>query len=122
MPPGGDGLLTGKIDRVDTYEKDGTTYFRIVDYKTGRKDFSYTDLLYGKDLQMLLYLFALQETRKRPAIPCAGRGALCAGPLRYDPARARRRRRRGRRRAPQAAAPQGPRPAGRSDPAGDGAL
>lgn len=76
MPPGGDGLLTGKIDRVDTYEKDGTTYFRIVDYKTGRKDFSYTDLLYGKDLQMLLYLFALQENQKKSGHPMQPAGAL----------------------------------------------
>ena len=72
----GDGLLTGKIDRVDTYEKDGTTYFRIVDYKTGRKDFSYTDLLYGKDLQMLLYLFALQENQKKAGHPMQPAGAL----------------------------------------------
>ena len=72
----GDGLLTGKIDRVDTYEKDGTTYFRIVDYKTGRKDFSYTDLLYGKDLQMLLYLFALQENQKKSGHPMQPAGAL----------------------------------------------
>ena len=74
--PRGDGLLTGKIDRVDTYEKDGTTYFRIVDYKTGRKDFSYTDLLYGKDLQMLLYLFALQENQKKSGHPMQPAGAL----------------------------------------------
>ena len=32
----------------------------VADYKTGRKDFSLTDVYYGLGMQMLLYLFALQ--------------------------------------------------------------
>lgn len=72
----GSGLLTGQIDRVDTYETDGTRYFRIIDYKTGHKDFDYAELLYGKNLQMLLYLFALESYQKRAGTPMQPAGVL----------------------------------------------
>lgn len=58
----GTGILSGKVDRVDVFPKDGKTYFRVIDYKTGRKDFDYADILLGEGLQMLLYLFALQRS------------------------------------------------------------
>ncbi len=51
--------LYGSIDRVDTYEKDGVTYVRVVDYKTYVKRFSLDDVAAGINLQMLLYLFAV---------------------------------------------------------------
>lgn len=41
----------------------GGKYFRVIDYKTGHKDFDYTDLLCGKGLQMLLYLFAIERAK-----------------------------------------------------------
>lgn len=72
----GMGLLTGQIDRVDTYEKGGTTYFRIIDYKTGRKDFDYAELLYGQNLQMLLYLSALEADQARKGHPIKPAGVL----------------------------------------------
>lgn len=53
--------ISGFVDRVDLYEKDGRCYVRVVDYKTGRKDFDYTDILNGTGLQMLIYLFALRQ-------------------------------------------------------------
>ena len=53
--------VSGFVDRVDLYEADGKTYVRVVDYKTGHKDFDYTDILNGAGLQMLIYLFALKE-------------------------------------------------------------
>lgn len=57
----GDALLRGYVDRVDRFDApDGTRYIRVVDYKTGSKDFSYTDLLIGRGLQMLIYLYALR--------------------------------------------------------------
>ncbi len=58
---GGSLIIHGIVDRVDTYEKDGITYFRIVDYKTGGKDFVLEDIYHGIGLQMLLYLFALEK-------------------------------------------------------------
>ncbi|MBQ3999465.1 MAG: PD-(D/E)XK nuclease family protein [Oscillospiraceae bacterium] len=51
----------GKIDRVDTYTHDGETYVRIVDYKTGGKDFKLSDVWQGLNVQMLLYLFAVKN-------------------------------------------------------------
>ena len=53
--------ISGFVDRVDLYEENGKTYVRVVDYKTGKKDFDFTDILYGAGLQMLIYLFALQH-------------------------------------------------------------
>ena len=54
-------MLRGFVDRVDTWEQNGQAYFRVVDYKTGKKDFDYCDIYNGLGLQMLLYLFALEE-------------------------------------------------------------
>jgi len=53
--------LRGVVDRVDIWNEDGRNYFRVVDYKTGKKDFDYCDVLNGVGLQMLLYLFALEH-------------------------------------------------------------
>ena len=72
----GSAQLVGQIDRVDVYETENASYFRIVDYKTGHKDFEYTELLYGRNLQMLLYLFALQSAQKAAGRPMQPAGAL----------------------------------------------
>lgn len=61
---------------MDTYEADGRRYFRIIDYKTGHKDFDYAELLYGKNLQMLLYLFALESYQRRAGTPMQPAGVL----------------------------------------------
>lgn len=54
-------ILTGIADRVDGWEHDGKLYLRVVDYKTGKKEFSLSDVWYGMGLQMLLYLFTLEK-------------------------------------------------------------
>ncbi len=61
LPDGMMLYLNGKIDRVDLTEQDGKQYLRIVDYKTGAKEFFLGDIYYGLNLQMLLYLFALMD-------------------------------------------------------------
>lgn len=53
--------LRGFVDRVDVWENNGKQYFRVVDYKTGKKDFDYCDIYNGYGLQMLLYMFALEQ-------------------------------------------------------------
>ena len=74
-------LVEGKIDRVDMMEKNGKKYIRIVDYKSGNKIFSLTDVYYGISLQMLIYLFAIWEKGKGKY-----EGAIPAGIL-YMPAK-----------------------------------
>lgn len=56
--------LSGLVDRVDCWEHDGKRYLRVVDYKTGKKAFDFTDIQNGLGLQMLLYLFALEKEGK----------------------------------------------------------
>ena len=74
--------VSGKVDRVDGWLHDGKLYLRVVDYKTGKKSFDLTDIRYGLGIQMLLYLFTLQQEGQdyfgHPIVPC---GVL------YQPAR-----------------------------------
>ncbi len=53
--------LKGSIDRVDSMERDGKTYVRIVDYKSGGKEFSLNDVFHGLNMQMLIYLYAVNQ-------------------------------------------------------------
>lgn len=52
-------ILTGRIDRVDILDEDGTVYIKIIDYKSGSQDFQLVDIYYGIQLQLILYLDAL---------------------------------------------------------------
>ncbi len=53
-------VFSGIVDRVDILRlDDGKVYIRVVDYKTGTKQFSIEDINHGLNVQMLLYLFAL---------------------------------------------------------------
>ena len=74
--------LQGFVDRVDTFEVAGVKYFRVVDYKTGKKDFDYCDVFNGVGLQMLLYLFALEQEGEE----MLGSKRIAAG-VQYFPAR-----------------------------------
>ena len=58
---GGDVIVRGKVDRVDMMKKDKAGYIRIIDYKTGSKEFRISDLLYGLNMQMLIYLSAITK-------------------------------------------------------------
>ncbi len=61
--PGADipACVRGAVDRVDVWNHNGNHYYRVVDYKTGIKDFDYCDVFNGIGLQMLLYMFALEN-------------------------------------------------------------
>lgn len=63
-PSGAVVKVGGVIDRVDIYDSPEGKYVRIVDYKTGKKEFKLFDVLYGLNLQMLIYLAALKESGK----------------------------------------------------------
>lgn len=75
--------LRGFVDRIDAWRCEGRNYFRVVDYKTGKKDFDYCDVFNGLGLQMLLYLFVLQSEGK----DLLGEHPIPAG-VQYFPARA----------------------------------
>lgn len=77
-----DAELRGFVDRVDVWTNGNQNYFRVVDYKTGRKDFDYCDVYNGLGLQMLLYLFALEEEGRS----LLGENPVSAG-VQYFPAR-----------------------------------
>lgn len=53
--------LSGKVDRVDGYIKNGRLYLRVMDYKSGKKSFSLSDIWYGLNMQLIIYLYALQQ-------------------------------------------------------------
>lgn len=57
-------VISGFVDRVDGWVKDGTLYLRVVDYKSGNKVFDLTEVWHGLQMQMLLYLFTLQDQGK----------------------------------------------------------
>ncbi len=61
LSDGGIVTLNGKIDRVDVFRHDGKAYLRTVDYKTGKKLFSIGDIDKKKNLQLLLYIYALTD-------------------------------------------------------------
>ncbi len=75
-------LLRGFVDRVDVWRSGYTNYYRVVDYKTGRKSFDYCDVFNGVGLQMLLYMFVLRENGGE----LLGAPAAAAG-VQYFPAR-----------------------------------
>ena len=54
--------LVGKVDRVDTAEISGINYLRVIDYKSGGKEFSLADVNAGLSIQMSLYLSALLKS------------------------------------------------------------
>ena len=62
LDDGGSITIKGAVDRVDTYEENGKRYIRVVDYKSGNKQFSLSDILYGLNLQMFIYLFTLTQS------------------------------------------------------------
>lgn len=65
IPGGGSVQLHGIVDRVDTMtDENGKTYLRVLDYKSGGKDFKLDDVLSGLNIQMLVYLMCLFENGK----------------------------------------------------------
>lgn len=60
--PGGVKLqLRGKIDRIDLCEENGKQLVRVIDYKTGTKTLDLTELYYGLQIQLPLYMNAAME-------------------------------------------------------------
>ena len=56
--------LHGKIDRVDTCETKDQVFVKVIDYKTGKVSFSLSDLYYGLQMQLVIYLSAVMRMEK----------------------------------------------------------
>jgi ATP-dependent helicase/nuclease subunit B len=65
--------LVGRIDRVDKLLLEGEEFYRIIDYKSGSKDFKLSDVYYGLQIQLLTYLDAMltneNNTSAAPVLP-----------------------------------------------------
>lgn len=57
--------LKGRVDRIDKVDLNGETYIRIVDYKSGSKNFDLNELYYGLQIQLLVYLDAILKNSKQ---------------------------------------------------------
>ncbi len=73
--------LRGKIDRVDTYEDAEHIYVKVIDYKSGSKDFTLAQVYRGLDLQLVVYLNAAKEILEKEA---GGKEIVPAGILYYN--------------------------------------
>ena len=74
--------VVGTVDRVDAMQLGETTYLRVVDYKTGGKNFALKEVYCGLDCQMLIYLFTLERNAGNlfPNAQAAGIEYLLADP------------------------------------------
>ena len=57
--------LNGTVDRLDSWNG----YIRIIDYKTGSRSFKLPDILFGQNMQMLIYLYAVSKSSEFGGIP-----------------------------------------------------
>ena len=60
--------LQGRIDRIDVAEDEDYVYVKVIDYKSGNKQFDLAALYYGLQLQLVVYLNAAveMEAHKHP--------------------------------------------------------
>lgn len=76
LPDGGTLRFGGSVDRVDLMRTPEQNYVRVIDYKTGGKDFKLGDVFAGLNMQMLLYLFAICENGEAYYGPLLPAGVL----------------------------------------------
>lgn len=72
--------LVGRIDRMDTCEKDDKVFVKIVDYKSGDKSFDLAAFYHGTQLQLVVYM---NEALKRAEALHPGKQAVSAAMLYY---------------------------------------
>ncbi|MCM1111628.1 MAG: exodeoxyribonuclease V subunit gamma [Muribaculum sp.] len=57
--------LQGRIDRIDTVEDEEHVYVKVIDYKSGNRQFDLVALYYGLQLQLVVYMNAALELEAR---------------------------------------------------------
>lgn len=61
LPNGVKVSLRGRVDRADILDTNRGKFVRIIDYKSGNKSFSVSNIYHGFDLQLAVYLTAICE-------------------------------------------------------------
>ncbi len=56
--------IFGKIDKIMTVEEDGQSYIIVVDYKTGHATSDLSKVVYGMNMQLLLYLYLISQDER----------------------------------------------------------
>ncbi len=56
--------LSGQIDRLDALEEDDKILLKVIDYKSGKMTFSLSNLFYGLQMQLVVYMNAAAEFTK----------------------------------------------------------
>ncbi len=56
LPNGEEIKIEGRIDRIDILDDGKSHYVKIIDYKSGNKKFSLSEVYYGLQLQLIVYL------------------------------------------------------------------
>ncbi len=57
--------LRGRIDRIDTRKEGKQIYVKVIDYKSGNREFQLLSLYHGLQLQLVVYLNSAVELLKR---------------------------------------------------------
>lgn len=57
--------LQGRIDRIDTVREGEHVYVKVIDYKSGNRQFDLVALYYGLQLQLVVYMNAAMELEAR---------------------------------------------------------
>lgn len=57
--------LSGRIDRMDVWEREKEVYIKVIDYKSGNTSFQLLSIYHGLQLQLVVYLNAAMELMRR---------------------------------------------------------
>lgn len=76
--------LSGKIDKLLTYDLEGKTYAVVLDYKTGNTDFDYHNLFFGLNMQTLIYFYLYHKVGRPYQFGGAYLQRIFINPLQYE--------------------------------------
>lgn len=76
-------MLTGVIDRIDVAKTEEGKYIRIIDYKSYNKELKLSDIYYGLQLQLLVYMDAAIENKNNNNIESTTENILMPGGMLY---------------------------------------
>ncbi|AFS78915.1 ATP-dependent helicase/deoxyribonuclease, subunit B [Gottschalkia acidurici 9a] len=65
LPNGEEIKLEGRIDRVDMLDSESGSYVKVIDYKSGNKRFSLSDVYYGLQIQLVVYMDAVLSNKHK---------------------------------------------------------